>query len=124
MGNIKKSVFKMLKDTLGKFTKNSKTSVSAATVGSAGVPQQALTTMELPTIPASSMEKTGFENPLGTRFTVFALAFNAFGLATLTIGGISIGGNAIAADAVLGSSLVCLSAYLIRSLKEKWGKKL
>lgn len=112
----------MLKDTLGKFTKNSKTD-SFATVGSAGVPLQTLTAMELPSIPERSIEQTGFENPLGTRFTIFALAFNAFGLATLTIGGISIGGNAIAADAVLGSSLICLSAYLIRSITEKRGKK-
>jgi hypothetical protein len=62
------------------------------------------------------MPKVSVDNPLGTRFTVFALAFNAFGLVTLTFGGISIGGNAVAADLVLGSSLVCLSAYLLRSL--------
>jgi hypothetical protein len=113
----------MLKDSLGKFTKNSKTGTSVAKVRPAGVPQQALTTMELPTIPASSKEQTSFENPLGTRFTIFALAFNAFGLATLTFGGISIGGNALAADAVLGSSLVCLSAYLIRSIVGKIRRK-
>jgi hypothetical protein len=114
----------MLKDTLGKFTKNSQTAIAVDKIGSAGVPQKALASMELPTITTSTVEKTGFENPLGTRFTVFALAFNAFGLATLTLGGISIGGNVIAADVVLGSSLVCLSVYLIRSIKGKWGKKL
>jgi hypothetical protein len=114
----------MLKHSLGKFAKNTKTGPSVATIGSAGVPQRALTTMNLPQVSASSIGQTGYENPLGTRFTIFALAFNAFGLATLTLGGISIGGNALAADAVLGSSLVCLSAYLIRSIIGKRGKKL
>jgi hypothetical protein len=113
----------MLKDTLGKFAKNTKTGVSVATAGSTTVPQQAIT-MDLSQVSVSSIGQTGFENPLGTRFTIFALAFNAFGLATLTLGGISIGGNALAADSVLGSSLVCLSAYLIRSIMGKRGKKL
>jgi hypothetical protein len=114
----------MLKETLGKITKSGQTGILTGTAGSAGVPQKALSSMEVPTMPAGSLEKTGFENPLGTRFTVFALAFNAFGLATLTLGGISIGGNVIAADAVLVSSIVCLSAYLTRSIIGKRGKKL
>ena len=76
--------------------------------------------VKMPAVSTAPVAETSVENPLGTKFTVFALAFNAFGLATLTVGGISIGGNALAADFVLGSSLVCLSAYLFRSL---WGNR-
>lgn len=101
-----------MKDAIGKLETSQK--ISTATIGK--VPKQALS-IKMPSITGPATEKSeAFTNPLGTRFTVFALAFNAIGLAALTIGGVSIGGNVIAADAVLGSSLVCLSAYLFRSI--------
>jgi hypothetical protein len=88
-----------------------------------GSKEKTVKVLKVPNVSVSG-QKTGFENPLGNKFTVFALAFNAFGLATLSLGGVSIGGNALAAEAVLGSSIVCLSAYLLRSIIGNRGKRI
>jgi hypothetical protein len=107
-----------MENALGKL-ENTKTMSQTPKTNAFGKVPKALS-LKMPKI---SAERPGYENPFGTRFTVFALAFNALGLGTLAFGGISIGGNVLAAEVVLGSSLVCLSAYLLRSIIGNRGKK-
>jgi hypothetical protein len=104
-----------MEDVIGKFETIQKMGTTKEMKMIGKVPKKALT-IKMPSMPKVPTEQSSFDNPLGTKFTVFALAFNALGLASLTIGGVSIGGSIVAAEAVLGSSLVCLSAYLFRSI--------
>jgi hypothetical protein len=98
-------------ETIGNLETGQKT--STLTLGK--VPKQARS-INMPTVTGTAMEKNEAANPLGTRFTIFALTFNAIGLATVTFSGTPIAGNMIAGEIVLGSSMVCLSAYLARSI--------
>lgn len=105
-----------MEDALGKLETVKKTGISEKRFAVGSVSKQALKLVKMPTVSGVPQAKAAFDNPLGTRFTIFAMAFNGIGLATLTFGGVSIGGNIVAAEVVLGSSLVCLSAYLFRSI--------
>ena len=112
----------MMKDTLGKF--KPQTGISPVTVESIGVPDQAVNLTISPTVSEINVEKTGVDTPLGTRFTVFAMGFNVLGLAAVNFGNLPIAGNAVVADIVLATSLVCLSASLFRSMIGEKSKKI
>jgi hypothetical protein len=60
-------------------------------------------------------EKADTSGILGTKFTVFAIAFNIIGLAAVTFGNTAFSGNIAAADLVLGCSLACLTASMFRT---------
>jgi hypothetical protein len=55
------------------------------------------------------------ETHMGTKFCAIAISLNVMGLAAVSFSGASFAGNAVVADIVLGSSLVCLTVSLIRS---------
>jgi hypothetical protein len=90
-----------------------------------GKMSEAITTSTATQISSENSETTGI---LGTKFTVFAIAFNIIGLAAVTFGNSSFSGNVAAADIVLGCSLSCLTVSMFRSnfsqIKQKlWRSK-
>ncbi|MCW4024858.1 MAG: hypothetical protein NWF01_07480 [Candidatus Bathyarchaeota archaeon] len=90
-----------------------------------GKMSEAITTSTATQITSENVETTGI---LGTKFTVFAIAFNIIGLAAVTFGNTAFSGNVAAADLVLGCSLACLTASMFRSsfsqIKQKlWKSK-
>ncbi len=82
---------------------------------------QATPIIAVPKVAPTATTQT--EGSLGTKFTVFAMSFNIVGLAAVTFGNTAFGGNIVAADLVLGSSLACLTANLIYSIKGRFGRK-
>jgi hypothetical protein len=75
--------------------------------------------------PTTQTPQQTTEGILGTKFTVFAMAFNVVGILAVTFGNTAFSGNIAVADLVLGTSLVCLTASLFRSttskIKQKFG---